>query len=85
MNATTYIPYCYYYMTAGCLSYTSAKIILFNEWGCRDGIHHEKNHGNKVIPLAILSRILAHSCVTPPYIIKAKSYTYNVHVPVISS
>ena len=45
--------------------YTSAKIILLNEWGCRDGMHHAKNHGNKVIPLAILSRILAQSCVTP--------------------
>ena len=45
--------------------YTSAKIIQLNEWGCRDGIHHAKNRGNKVIPLAILSRILAQSCVTP--------------------
>ena len=33
---------------------------------------HAKNRGNKEIPLAILSRILAQSCVTPPYIIKAK-------------
>ena len=33
---------------------------------------HAKNHGNKVIPLAILSRKLAQSCVNPPYIIKAK-------------
>ena len=44
---------------------TSAKIIQVNEWGCRDGMHHAKNCGNKVIPLAILSRILAQSCVTP--------------------
>ena len=29
------------------------------------GMHHEKNRGNKEIPLAILSRILAQSCVTP--------------------
>ena len=27
-------------------------------------MHHEKNRGNKEIPLAILSRILAQSCVT---------------------
>ena len=32
-------------------------------------MHHVKNRGNKEIPLAILSRILAQSCVTPPYII----------------
>ena len=35
-------------------------------------MHHAKNHGNKEIPVAILSSILAQSCVTPPYIIKAK-------------
>ena len=47
---------------------TSAKII---QWRCRDGMHHAKNRGNKVIPgpSAILSRILAQSCITPPYII----------------
>ena len=28
-------------------------------------MHHAKKRGNKVIPLAILSRILAQSCVTP--------------------
>ena len=28
-------------------------------------MHHAKNRGNKEIPLAILSRILAQSCVTP--------------------
>ena len=28
------------------------------------GMHHVKNRGNKEIPLAILSRILAQSCVT---------------------
>ena len=44
--------------------YTSAKIIQLNEWGCRDGMDHAKNHGNKEIPLAMLSRILAQSCVT---------------------
>ena len=27
-------------------------------------MHHAKNHGNKEMPLAILSRILAQSCVT---------------------
>ena len=37
-----------------------------NEWGCRDGMYmyYAKNHGNKEIPLAILSRILEQSCVT---------------------
>ena len=43
---------------------TSAKIIHLNEWGCRDGMHYAKNHGNKEMPLAILSRLLAQSCVT---------------------
>ena len=28
------------------------------------GMHHAKNRGNKEIPLAIPSRILAQSCVT---------------------
>ena len=41
------------------------KIIQLNEWGCRDGMHQQaKNRGNKGIPLAILSTILPHSCVT---------------------
>ena len=40
-------------------------------------MHHAKNLGNKEIPLAILSRILALSCVTPPYIIKAKGFTHD--------
>ena len=35
------------------------------------GMHHAKNHGNKEIPIAILSMILAQSCVTPPYIVQA--------------
>ena len=35
------------------------------------GMHHAKNRGNKEISLAILSKILAQSCVTPPYIIQA--------------
>ena len=43
---------------------TSAKIIQLKEWGCRDEMHHAKNRGNKEIRLAILSRILAQSCVT---------------------
>ena len=30
------------------------------------GMHHAKNRGNKEIPLAILSRILAQSSVTLP-------------------
>ena len=45
-------------------TYASAKIIPLNEWGCRDGMYHAKNRENKEIPLAILSRILAQSCVT---------------------
>ena len=48
---------------------THAKIIQLNEWGCRDGMQLVYD-GNKEIPLAILSRILAQSCVTPPYIIQ---------------
>ena len=32
-----------------------------NRDACRDGMHHAKNRG---IPLAILSRILAQSCIT---------------------
>ena len=32
---------------------TGAKIFQLNEWGCRDGMHHARNHGNKEIPLAI--------------------------------
>ena len=35
-------------------------------------MHHAKNPGNKEIPLAILSRILAQSCVTLPYIYSGK-------------
>ena len=35
-------------------------------------MHHVKNRGNKEIPLAILSRILAHSCITLPYINSGK-------------
>ena len=38
------------------------------------GVHHANNRGNKEIPLAILSRILAQACVTPPYIIQPKGY-----------
>ena len=41
---------------------TSAKIIQNMDVG----MHHAKNRGNKEIPLAILSRILAQSCVTLP-------------------
>ena len=42
--------------------YTSAKIIQFNEYGCRDA-PCEKSW-KQGIPLALLSRILAQSCVT---------------------
>ena len=59
------------------------EITQLNEWRCRDGMHHAKNRGNKVIPLAILSRILAQSCVTPPYIIKAKGLRMIVLVSLI--
>ena len=38
---------------------------------------------NKEIPLAILSRILAQSCVTPPYIIQAKGLHMIVLVSLI--
>ena len=55
----------------------------FNGDVYRDGMHHAKNRGNKVIPLAILSRILAQSCVTPPYIIKAKGLRMIVLVSLI--
>ena len=42
--------------------YTSVK--SFNLMNMNVGMHHAKNRGNKEIPLAILSRILAQSCVT---------------------
>ena len=45
---------------------TSVKIIQLNEYIMDVGMHHAKNRGNKEIPLAILSRILAQSCVTLP-------------------
>ena len=52
----------------GCVSildsiYTSAKIIQLNE-KMDVRMHHAKNRGNKEIPLAIPSRILAQTCVT---------------------
>ena len=31
---------------------TSAKIVQLNEWGCRDGMHYAKNHGNIGNPLS---------------------------------
>ena len=43
----------------------------------------QKNRGNKVIPLTMLSRILAQACVTPPYIIKAKGLRMIVLVSLI--
>ena len=48
------------------------QVQRLNEWGCRDGMHYAKNHGNKEIPLAILPRVLAQSCVIPPYTIRQK-------------
>ena len=59
------------------------KSFNLNEWGCRDGMHYAKNRVNKVIPLAILSGILAQSCVTPPYIPKAKGLRMIVLVSLI--
>ena len=50
------------YMHVYAHTHTSVQIIQLNEYGCR--MHHAKNRGNKEIPLAILSRILAQSCVT---------------------
>ena len=47
-------------MNVELLLITSRKIIQNMDVG----MHHAKNHGNKEIPLAILSRILAQSCVT---------------------
>ena len=44
-----------------CESCVKVKESQLNEWGCRDGMHHANNHGNKEIPLAILSRILTQS------------------------
>ena len=41
---------------------TSAKIIQLNEYGCRDAPCEQS--WKQGIPLAILSRILAQSCVT---------------------
>ena len=49
-------------------NYTSAKIFQLNEWGYRDEMHLVKNCGNKEVPLAILSRKLAQSCVTFKYL-----------------
>ena len=50
----------------------SAQIIQLNEYGCRDA-PCEKSW-KQGIPLAIISRILAQSSVTPPYIVQAKGY-----------
>ena len=44
-------------------------------------MHHVKNRNE--IPLAILSRILAQSCVAPRYIIKAKGLHMIVLVSLI--
>ena len=49
---------------------TSVKIILLNEQLCRDA-PCEKLWKQEVF-LAILSRILAQSCVTPPYIFRQR-------------
>ena len=46
-------------------------------------MYHVKIRGNKVIPLATLSRILAQSCVTPPYEIKAMGLRMFVLVSLI--
>ena len=31
--------------------YNIVQVQILNEWRCRDGMHHAKNNGNKVIPL----------------------------------
>ena len=36
----------------------------FNRMNMDVGMHHANNRGNKDVPLAILSRVLAQSCVT---------------------
>ena len=45
------VPMIFYYITKFiCLNdfWTNVhKIIQLNEWGCRDGMHHANNHGNK--------------------------------------
>ena len=46
-------------------------------------MHYATNRGNKEIPLAILSKILPQSCVTPPYIIQAKGLHMIVLVSLI--
>ena len=56
---------------------------MFGQMGYRDEMHHAKNHGNKEIPLALLSRILAQSCVTPPYICSGKGLRMIVLVSLI--
>ena len=43
--------------------YASVKIIQLNEWRCRDAPCEK--WWKQEVPLAILSRILAQSCVTP--------------------
>ena len=44
------------------------KIIQLNEWGCRDGMHYEKNCGNKDIT------------IITPYIIQAKGLRMIVRI-----
>ena len=46
-------------------------------------MHHAKNRGNKEITLAIVSRILAQSCVTPPYLYSGKMLCMIVLVSLI--
>ena len=47
---------------------SSVKVILLNEWQCRAAVC-EKGWKQEV-PLAILSRILAQSCVNPPFLLR---------------
>ena len=54
---------------------TSVKIIQLNEWRCRDAPCEKL--WKQEVPLAILSRILAQSCVTPPYIYSGKGVTHD--------
>ena len=61
---------------------TSVKIILLNEWRYRDAPCEKL--WKQEVPLAMLSRILAQSCVTPPYIIQTKGLRMIVLVSLIA-
>ena len=65
--------YAAYMRIAGFTQTTTDMLKNHSEWGFRDGMHHANNRGNKVIPLAILSRILYSTIMRNPSLhIKAK-------------